>query len=140
MKATEHHWTNNFTITPHDLQQHGFDGPVWDASVSSTGRDYPLRDTIKAAWASAGVPALPEYDGNDGHPRGLAEVVENMKNGLRQLASTVYPLNGVTVMTNTLVKKVLLSTNGGTITATGIELANGTQYLARREVIVSAGS
>jgi choline dehydrogenase-like flavoprotein len=140
MKITEHHWTNNFTPTPHDLHQHGFAGPVWDASVSSTGRNYPLRDTIKGAWESAGVEALPEYDGNDGHPRGLAELVENRHGGLRQLASTVYPLNGVTVMTDTLVKKVLFSSKGGTVSATGIELANGTHYLTRREVIVSAGA
>lgn len=140
MKATEHHWTNNFTATPHDLHQHGFAGPVWDASVSSTGRLYPLRDTVKAAWVSAGFEALPEFDGNDGHPRGVAELVENRHDGLRQLASSVYPLKGVTVLTNTLVKKVLLSSKQGSVFATGIELANGTQYFTRREVIVSAGA
>lgn len=51
-----------------------------------------------------------------------------------------YPLTGVTVLANTLVKRVLFSKKGKTSTATGIELANGTQYSVKREVIISAGA
>lgn len=108
--------------------------------MSSTGRHYPLREEIAQAWNETGVEPLPKYDGNAGHPLGRAELNENRRHGLRQLASSVYPLGGIHVLTETLVKRVILSTdaNGG-VKATGIETANGTRYAAK-EVIVSAGS
>ncbi|CZR59982.1 related to alcohol oxidase [Phialocephala subalpina] len=140
MKKTERHWNQSFPPTAEEIQQHGFNGNIWDASVSSTGRVYPLRQTILAAWASNGVQALPDLDANDGSPQGLGELVENRRNGLRQLSSSAYSLDGVTVLTNTLVKQVLLNQKGSHTTAVGVELANGTQFSVRREVILSAGA
>ncbi|KAF2499358.1 glucose dehydrogenase [Lophium mytilinum] len=120
--------------------QHGFVGPMWFASVSSTGRNYPLRDTIKSAWGEAGLLPPADGDANDGTPIGLGELNENRKNGLRELASSAYPLGGVTVLTNTLVAKILISKVAGSLTATGVKLANGTTFSATRQVVLSAGA
>jgi choline dehydrogenase-like flavoprotein len=79
-------------------------------------------------------------DLNSGSPQGLAEMVENRRNGLRQVASAVYPLKGVQVMTDTLIKRVLIEERQGKDMATGVELASGTNLTARREVILSAGA
>jgi choline dehydrogenase-like flavoprotein len=139
-KKTEHHWNQSSPPTAEEIQQHGFNGNVWEASVSSTGRAYPLRQTILDAWASNGVQALPEFDANDGSPQGLGELNENRRNGLRQLASSAYNLSGVTVLTNTLVQQVLLHKKGSHISTVGVQLANGTQISSGREVILSAGA
>lgn len=54
-----------------------------------------------------------------------------------------FPLDGITVLTSTLVKKILLrssnSTSGTEVTATGVRLANGTEFYGK-EIIASAGA
>ena len=98
-RRSEHHFNHD-----DDPEQHGFDGPMHTASVSSSGRRFPLRDTILKAWSRLGLEKVP--DANNGEPLGIAELVENRRDGLRQLTSTVYPLKGVQVMTNTLVHRI----------------------------------
>ncbi|OCK85402.1 GMC oxidoreductase [Lepidopterella palustris CBS 459.81] len=132
-RKSEHTWN-----TTADPVQHGFVGPMWSASVSFTGRNYPLRDNVSTAWSQLGVQR--NWDANGGSPQGVGELNENRKNGLRELASSAYPLDGVHVMTNTVVAKVLLSKIGDIVLATGVELANGTRLYALREVILSAGA
>ncbi|KAF2804349.1 glucose dehydrogenase [Mytilinidion resinicola] len=134
-RKVEHTW--NASANP---EEHGFVGPMWFASVSSTGRNYPLRNTIKSAWAEAGLLPPADGDANDGTPLGLGELNENRKNGLRELASSAYPLAGVTVLTNTLVGKILISQVAGSLFATGVKLANGTEFYAKKQVILSAGA
>lgn len=134
MKKTEDFW--NKTINP---DQHGYDGNVVIQSVTSTNRQYPLRDKALQSWQEIGIEPLPFLDGNAGNPLGVAEYTENRKNGRREIASAVYALENVTVLTETVVAKILLSNTTGPLTATGIELANGTQISAR-EVILSAGA
>ena len=121
-----------------NADEHGYDGPIHTQSVSSTGRDYPLRDQLKAAWASAGAPYT--TDANSGHPQGVGELIENRNDGARQLASTAYPLNGVKVMTETLVHRIQLERKGDSQRAMGIELENGQILTASKELIVSAGA
>ncbi|KAL4939353.1 hypothetical protein BDV06DRAFT_231084 [Aspergillus oleicola] len=101
IKTEEYHDPN---VTP---GQHGSQGPLFVATPSSTGRRYPLRKRLAQAWKENGVQPLQGFDGNAGSPVGLAELAENRRNGLRQLASSVYPLDGVQVLTNTLVKRIL---------------------------------
>lgn len=55
------------------------------------------------------------------------------------IASAAYPLQGVTVMSSTLVRRVIISQDG-TQVATGVELPDGQKYSAKHEVILSAGS
>ena len=108
--------------------------------MSSSGRQYPLRDKILKAWTHLGLDYLP--DANNGSPLGVAELVENRRDGLRQLTSTVYPLKGVQVLTNTLVSRILIDYGQQNKAATGIELADQRQFLlkARGEVILTAGA
>ncbi|KAJ9243971.1 CAZyme family AA3 [Paecilomyces variotii] len=131
-KRTEHHYDPNG-----DPEQHGFEGPIHTSTVSSSGRKYPLRETIKNAFLGLGIRAI--HDANNGHPQGIAELVNNFPDGRRQLTSQVYPLDGVKVVTDALVKRVVLDDSK---TAIGVELKDGRIYSVRSggEVIVSAGS
>ncbi|PIG82391.1 hypothetical protein AARAC_007940 [Aspergillus arachidicola] len=91
------------------------------------------------AWNQNHVSALPELDGNRGNPQGRAELAEDRRDGLRQLASAAYPLDGVQVMTNTLVKRIITTSEDGALKAIGIETASGEKYHGR-EIIVCAGA
>ncbi|KAI1841285.1 hypothetical protein JX266_012521 [Neoarthrinium moseri] len=120
--------------------QHGHEGPLYVASVSSTGRQYPLRDQVEQSWHEIGVETIPELDGNAGNTLGVSELFENRRDGKRQIASVVYPLNGATVLTNTLVDSIIIEKDSdGNAQATGVRLANGIEYKAR-QVIASAGA
>ena len=121
-----------------DLKQHGRDGPVPLCSVSSSGRNYPLRDQLKSAWISAGVDL--NLDANSGSSLGIGEAVECRINGSRLIASEAYSLKGVKVMTDTLVKRVLIKEKDGEKTACGVELADGRTCLSKREIVLSAGA
>ena len=123
-----------------DGVQHGFDGPVHNSSVSTSSatRKYAFREKLRSAWASIGVQAI--EDGNAGAPLGLSELVENWHNGQRRPASQVYPLTGIEVMTETMVKRVVIEEREGKKIATGVELQDGTSISATREVIISAGA
>ncbi|KAF5025988.1 hypothetical protein F66182_1929 [Fusarium sp. NRRL 66182] len=132
--------TEAFFTEDTDLNQHGLDGNVKIQSKASTSRSFPLRKPLLESWNELGIPNLARLDGNTGSPIGIAESQENRNQGRRQQASLVYPLDGVTVVTNTLVSKVMTSndTKDG-LTATGVELANGTQIYGK-ETILSAGA
>ncbi|KAK8024514.1 hypothetical protein PG993_012580 [Apiospora rasikravindrae] len=122
--------------------QHGLGGPIYAASISSTGRKYPLREKVLESWRQLGVDPLPELDANAGRILGVGELYENRRDGKRQIASSVYSLAGVTVLTETVVESVILSAEGekgAGMQATGVRLANGTEYRAKR-VILSAGA
>ncbi|POS76691.1 hypothetical protein DHEL01_v204909 [Diaporthe helianthi] len=117
----------------------GTDGPMHVTTVSgseSGERKYPLRDAVRDAWASLGVSQNVARNKEDGSIAGLVEMSENSRGGQRQPSYTAYPLDGVHVLTNTLVQKVIFS---GT-TATGVELADGRRLTARKEVILCAGA
>ena len=66
-------------------------------------------------------------------------MVENWRDGKRQMAHSVYPLDGVRVLTNTFVRRVLF---GDEKIAVGVELANGDTIDLKQggQVIVSAGT
>ncbi|KAI3335245.1 choline dehydrogenase [Ustulina deusta] len=117
--------------------QHGLDGPMHVTTISaaeSGARKYPLRETVKQAWAELGVFHNPDKE--SGSTTGLSEMHENSRNGLRQPSNVAYPLHNTKVFTNTVVHRV---TFAGT-KATGVELADGRKITARREVILSAGA
>lgn len=87
-----------------------------------------------------GYSALPGLDQDAGNPLGIAQLAENRRDGRRQIAPAAYRLDGITVVTETMVSKVLLQTQAnGSVIATGIQLANGTS-LHGHEIIVSAGA
>lgn len=122
---------------PHaDSKVHGFDGPIHTVS----GRQYLLRDTVYNAFHAAGYQDNP--DANSGNPLGLAKYTENWHKATRQPAGTAYPLKGIKVMTDTMVRKIMLKDcpTTGNMLATGIELLSGRQIHVRKEVIVSCGA
>jgi choline dehydrogenase-like flavoprotein len=111
---------------------------MYTSSVTSSGRNYPLREMVKASWEAIGLEHIP--DANSGSPQGFADLTENRRNGKRQLAAAAYPLTGVKVMTDTLVKRVIVEQVSGRKIATGVELASGEVSTAREEIIISAGA
>jgi choline dehydrogenase-like flavoprotein len=119
-----------------DPEQHGFDGPIVTASVRASGREYPLHDKILKLWSHLGLKEI--HDANNGHPIGIANLVENWKDGKRQIASHAYSLNGVKVLTDTLVRRVIIENE----VAVGVELANGEKHMIKEggQVVVSAGA
>ena len=121
---------------PHvDPKLHGRNVPVHTASISSSGRKYPLKGTVKAAWTSLGVKEIPDL--NCGNQIGIAEEIENRTYRKRIVAGAAYPLDGVTVMSGTLVRRVILSSEK---VATGVEIADGRIFAAKREVVICSGS
>lgn len=120
--------------------QHGFDGPIHLTSVSKSdpNRKYPLSDAVSKAWSELGV--QPNYDINDGSPLGLSELIENWRDGKRQCASQAYNLTGVTVLCNTVVRRIIIEDSAGKRIATGVELLDGHNISAKKEVIVSCGA
>jgi choline dehydrogenase-like flavoprotein len=129
-KKTEHY----HTTTDLDPEQHGYDGPLYTQSVASSGRSYPLTESVRRAWEELGEKRV--MDANGGKPQGIAMVTENLRDGKRQIASDVYPLDGVTVVTEALVASVVLDGKR----ATGVKLADGKVFTASEEVILSAGA
>ena len=116
----------------------GCDGPIPLVSTESTGRHYPVRDLLASAWVDAGIPRI--GDPNNGSPLGIGDAIECRQNLQRVILSDVYPLNGVQVLTETLVGRVRVEDVDGKTRATGVQLADGRTLLADREVILSAGA
>ncbi|KAF4454280.1 GMC oxidoreductase [Fusarium albosuccineum] len=135
MRKTEAFFTDDT-----DLEQHGLNGNVKIQSRTSTNRSFPMREPLLESWDVLGVTQLPRLDGNAGQPVGIAEAQENRNQGRRQQTSLVYSLDGITVLTETLVSKVITSKNSkGVITTKGIQLSNGTKIYGK-ETILSAGA
>lgn len=134
-RRSEHHFDPNA-----DREQHGFTGPMHTSSVTSSGRHYPLRENVLNAWKHIGLEEIP--DANNGAPQGVAELVENRRDGLRQLTSVVYPLKGAHVMTETFVARIILSDSKLGKVATGVELAGGRQLSVKAggEVLLCGGA
>ncbi|KAI1339089.1 putative glucose dehydrogenase [Xylariaceae sp. FL0016] len=136
MKKSESFWSNSTNI-PH----HGFHGPASVQSVTSTHREFPLRDRVMRSWNQLGIHALDGLDANSGNPLGIGELQENKLKGQREIASAIYPLKGATVMTDTMVEKILFEHDSGheSLLATGIKLDGGAE-IRGRNVILAAGA
>lgn len=137
IKKTERFPGANYTT---QTAQHGFEGNVNITTVTSTGREYPLRATELESWQQLGIQSIPAFDANAGNSSGVGDMSENRSNGRREIASVAFPLDGITVKLNTQVAKVLLSkAPNGTLVAVGVQLADGTEIFGG-EVILSAGA
>ncbi|KAJ0352818.1 hypothetical protein COL154_003622 [Colletotrichum chrysophilum] len=134
-KRTEEYWTRDV-----NSEQHGNEGPLKIEVPSVTGRVYPLRDAVLDSYASVGIEALPGLDANGGSNIGVGEISENRRDGVRQITPEYYSLDGATIMTGTLVEKVLIDEDDlGNLVATGLRLANGTE-IRGKQVIAAAGA
>ena len=124
-----------------DPEQRGSDGPMRVTSVYNLDpkRRYGLREPIKAAWEALGLRHNP--CGGGGSIAGICDFFENWNDGQRQPSNLAYSLQGVTVVTGASVHKVVFSKDdGGHQTASGVVLADGRHFKARKEVVLSAGA
>jgi choline dehydrogenase-like flavoprotein len=129
-------WYNAGTDNDH----HGFQGPIKIHPAIET-RSYPLRDKVKAAFINADIGLKSNEDAQAGNPIGLSHWTENWDRGVRQPSGSVYGLDRVKVRTAALASKILWFKGGsGEMRARGVELADGTVILARKEVIVCCGA
>ena len=119
-----------------DANQHGFQGHIH--TVPSLSRSYPLTEQVKAAFVDTG--AQPCKDMNGGDNKGLAPHIENWRDGKRQPAGKVYGLAGVEVLTNSIVKRIIVEKTGNDAKATGAELVTGRIIQASKEVILTCGA
>lgn len=113
---------------------------MYISSVTSSGRSYPLRETILKAWKRLGLEE--NLDANNGVSQGIAELIENRRDGLRQLTSVIYPLRGAHLLTETMVSRVILTNGQQGKVATGVELADKRQIHVKSggEVILCGGA
>ncbi|RDW58449.1 putative glucose dehydrogenase protein [Coleophoma crateriformis] len=128
----------NYHTKDVDTSQHGYEGPMYTQSAASKNGGFPLRKQLFSAWESVGLKFNPDV--NSGSPQGICGIVDNLNDGARQIASSVYPLSGVQVLTNTLAASILISSDGTIKTAKGVKLADGRVFTATEEVILSAGA
>ncbi|KAJ5772391.1 GMC oxidoreductase [Penicillium odoratum] len=114
-------------------------GVVYTAtsSQSHSRRVYGLRECVKRAWVESGIG---DGDGDGGFPVGISERVENWNQGRRQHVHRVFGLDGVQVLTKSQVGRILFRDGEKVPVAYGVELVGGAKFLARKEVILSAGT
>ena len=124
---------------PIDKDLHGFLGPIKCTSVSNSNpeRRYGLRQPLFNAWSELGFSL--NYDGNSGNIAGITEIVENWHDGVRQPSHIAYQLDGVNVITSTMVQKVLFE-NSSVPIASGVLTTKGKTIKAKKLVIVSTGA
>jgi choline dehydrogenase-like flavoprotein len=100
---------------------------------SDPERNYPLRRPVEAAWRQLG--AMPA-ETQTGSITGLMEMSESSKDGARQRSCAVYPLDEVSVLTNTVVHRIIMAGN----VASGVLLDDGREITVREELIICAGA
>ncbi|KAI9710292.1 MAG: hypothetical protein M1820_002786 [Bogoriella megaspora] len=116
--------------------QHGYEGPI---HTSSGGRNYPLREVMRKIYEVSGIVSNPDM--NTGNPVGIAPLVESWYQGNRQHAANCYPLQGVSVLTNTPATRIVISRdNDGIRRAIGVTIPSGKVLLAKNEVIICCGA
>ena len=95
--------------------------------------DFAIRYVTRSSRTgnSFGLAEVPDVE--NGAPRGIAELVENRRDGQRQLTSVVYPLAGAKVITKMAKKIIESGRKQGKKVASGIELAD------RHQVFIKSG-
>ncbi|KAJ0377568.1 hypothetical protein COL26b_004275 [Colletotrichum chrysophilum] len=131
--------TEKFFDTSINLSQHGSNGSMVIQGVTPMNRQFPMREKLAESYEALGVSALPQLDANAGNPIGYGDLQENRAEGRRQLSSEAFPLDGVTVLTNTMVKQILVEKrlNSSSVVAKGIRLQNGTEYLGHKTILTA---
>ena len=113
---------------------HGFDGPV---HTKSGDCGFPLRQPLKEGFEYAGFPFNPDI--NSGDPNGIAPLVITWRGLKRQHASVCYPLDGVHIMLDTLVDRVVMQATADKPRprAIGVKLAGTGRVLHASKEVVS---
>ncbi|KAF6821058.1 glucose dehydrogenase [Colletotrichum sojae] len=131
--------TEKFFSSCINPSQHGTNGSMVIQGVARMNRQFPMREKLSESYQALGVFPLPSLDANAGNPIGYGDLQENRKVGRRQLSSEAFPLDGITVLTDTMVEKVLVekASNSTSLITKGIRLQNGTEYLARKTILTA---
>ncbi|KAF4838520.1 alcohol dehydrogenase [Colletotrichum tropicale] len=131
--------TEKFFDTSINLSQHGSNGSMVIQGVTPMNRQFPMREKLAESYEALGVFALPQLDANAGNPIWYGDLQESRAEGRRQLSSEAFPLDGVTVLTNTMVEQILVERrlNSTSMVAKGIRLQNGTEYLGRKTILTA---
>ena len=116
-----------------DSEYHGFAGPI-QVIPGAAERKYGLRDALFNAWLEEGLAY--NNDPGNGRSNGISEFLENWRGGARQSAPLAYPLSGASIMTDTIVHRVIFEGRR----ATGVLLGDGRKITATREIILCAGA
>lgn len=82
---------------------------MYAQTVTSTHRQYPLRQTLLDLYGQIGIELSHLLDADAGNPRGMGDYSDNRHNGTRQITSNAYSLEGVTVLLETMVQRMLVS-------------------------------
>lgn len=111
---------------------------------SDEKRRYPLGQTVRAAWKELGVKPVRMAGG--GATLGLDEYWESWVDGRRQAAHHAYPLDAVKVNISSPIVKLQWRWKSGNDkastppTASGVVLRDGRVAVARKKVVLAAGT
>ncbi|OJJ36942.1 hypothetical protein ASPWEDRAFT_170444 [Aspergillus wentii DTO 134E9] len=113
-------------------EDHGSSGPLHVGFSKEWERDLP---PLLDVFEEAGFPLNPDH--NSGNPIGMSVLINSSFKGLRSTAADLVaaPLDNLTIVADAPVQRIILEGKK----AVGVE-SNGKQYLASKEVILSAGS
>lgn len=135
-------------IEDHELGDDGVRGTGGPLHVTSSPARHPVLDAMLAASECIGVPIKEDQSGLDQF--GIGYAVRTIKDGRRQSAAKAFlhPVMSrpnLTVLTDTLVQRVLFEGEGADRKAVGVECVSARkneaiEYRARHEVILSAGA
>ncbi|MCJ1358220.1 MAG: hypothetical protein MMC33_008219 [Icmadophila ericetorum] len=123
-----------------DPKEHGFEGPMHVTSVSASDgqRKYPLREPIRTAWTELGIKHTTDSSGSTS---GISEFLENWHNGKRQPANLAYSLEGITVLSDATIHRIVFSKGLlGYHYASAVLLTDGRTFEARKEIIICCGT
>lgn len=129
------------TSAPSIHSHRGQKGPMKITSVTASNpkRRYPLGEPVQAAWKELGMTKV--ANGCTGHNEGLSEWFENWDNGHRQPAYEAYPLEGVRVIADSPVSRLVFAkTQVESPKVIGVVTQNGETIEAHREVLLCAGA
>lgn len=135
-------------IEDHELGDDGVRGVGGPLKVSPSPAHHPVLDAMLKAGERIGVPIRDDQSGTD--QLGMGYAVRTIKNGRRQSAAKAFlhPVMSranLTVITDTLVQRVLFEDDVAGPRAVGVECADAqgvetVDYRAAKEVILCAGA
>lgn len=135
-------------IEDHELGDDGVRGVGGPLKVSPSPARHPVLDAMLKAGECIGVPIRDDQSGAD--QLGMGYAIQTIRNGRRQSSAKAFlhPVMSrpnLTVITDTLVQRVLFEAGLGVPRAVGVECANAqgdktVDYRAANEVILCAGA
>lgn len=129
--------SERYALGGNDLR--GADGEL---RVDEVAHRNPTNDAVLAAFAEAGVPLNPDYNGEDQHGAFYYQVTVGDGQRCSAAHAFLHPVQGrpnLTVITGAHCRKILIE--GGRATGVAIRTKAGVQQItATREVILSAGA